>query len=658
MRSKQDLFPLPDVYGIMYVKDSVLGPLLGKGGMINEVKVRVDGPEHLQTAMREAKSRLNVYRADEPVPRADLPSHQLLQQDIEGFKSYSILFPALFLSVAGLTFYTLLVRSVSQQRSIIGLLRAMGFGRGQVVRHYMAAGLAVGVLSSAIGTILGWFLGVWATGAYVSYGLLAIPYVVYEPESVTMALGFGLGVAVCLVASAAPARSAASVGPAEALRGQKPAGGRTLRLDRFLPGLRLLWRVPLRNVFRQPRRTLTTLFGIVAGMTLVLTAQGLLDSTSALIDSMLTGMFQDDLRVAFTKPADQTEVAQVRGWPGVVWAEGQLDVPLEFHRGGKSYSALLSGIPEGSRFRRLVDENKRPIFPLSPSDLHGTNRVENGFGTRSSSHATQPFGERGLGGEGLPGAIFGPTLRKRLNLEVGDMVELRLPKEATDLESSPKLVKVAGFNEESVGTVAYLPEREVWRLFHREFRWQPQAVAGIAVKVRPQDEPEIRRRLLALPAAAAVTSITDLRTMVNSLVELTRQFVLVMLAFGAALAFSIVYSMVSVNVIERTAEVATLRTLGFSKLEITAMVTLENVILALLGIAIGLPAGRAMTEAFLVVGQSAEQMDLFKMSVTINPSTYLLAAGLIFGVVLLAQIPALWSLNRIDLARAAKEQST
>jgi hypothetical protein len=51
-------------------------------------------------------------------------------------------------------------------------------------------------------------------------------------------------------------------------------------------------------------------------------------------------------------------------------------------------------------------------------------------------------------------------------------------------------------------------------------------------------------------------------------------------------------------------------------------------------------------------------MDLFKMSVTIYPSTYALAAALILLVVLVAQIPALYGLSRLDLARAVKEQST
>lgn len=621
VRSKQDLFPLPDVYGVMYVSESVLGPLVGKTGMINEIKVRIDRPERLGTAMHEAASMLRVYRPDPPVPRADLPSHQLLQQDIEGFKAYSVLFPALFLSVAGLTFYTLLMRMITQQRAMIGLMRALGFTRGQVVRHYMASGFAVGVLSSAVGTGLGWAFAQWATAAYVGYGMIAIPFIRYEAAMGPMTLGFILGALVCTVASAAPARSAAAIGPAEALRGPKPASGRTIRIDRLMPGLKLMWRVPIRNVFRQLKRTLATLFGIVAGLALVIVAQGLLDSTSAMIKLMLTEMFRDDLRVAFAVPADITEVTRVRSWPGVVWAEGQLDVPIDFSKGRARYSALLSGVPDGTRFRQLQDAGGRPIELTAK------------------------------------GAIFGPTLRRRLSLEIGDTVVMRLPKEATDLEATPKLIQVAGFNEEPVGTLAYLPAREVWRIFHQELRWQPQAVTGIAVQVRERDRPEVRRRLLNLPAATAVTSIADLRTMVNALVELTRSYVFVMLAFGASLAFAIVYSMVSVNVVERTAEVATLRTLGFTRLEIAGMVTLENLILAALGVVFGLPAGKQLTEGFLIFGQSEEQMDLFKMTATIEPGTYIFSAILIVGVVLFAQMPALLGLWRIDLARAAKEQA-
>lgn len=620
VRSKQDLFPMPDVYGIAYMSDQVLGNLTGRTGTINEVRARLEDPSRLDAAMRETREALAIYRPDDPIPRSELPSHQLLQQDIDGFKTYSVLFPALFLSVAGMTFYTLMARAVTRQRAIIGLLRALGFSRGEVIRHYVSSGVIVGGVSSLLGTLTGWFLAIKTTVLYLSFSI-SIPFIRFEPAWSAILTGFLLGVTVCVLSSVAPARLAAAIGPAEALRGAKQSGGAAIRFDRWLPGLRLLWRVPIRNVFRQPKRSIATLLGIVAGLALIIVAQGLMDSSTAMIQQMIGSMFQDDLRAGFIVPRDGTTVARVRQWPGVIWAEGQLDVPIEFTKGSTTYSALLAGVSEGSRFKRLQDESGQSLS-LPPD-----------------------------------GAIFGPTLRRKLRLSVGQIVELRLPKGRSSIVSGPKHVRVAGFCDEPVGTIAYMRSGQVWRLFHRELGWPPNAATSIAVKTDPGASTEVRRRLLDLGGVGAVTSISDMRTMVNELIELFRGIVGVMLLFGSCLAFAIVFSMVSVNVVERSAEIATLRTLGLSRTEIVLMIGLENLILTALGIVIGLPAGYAMTKGFLVAGQTEEQMDLFKMSVTILPATYILSTILITIVVFVAQIPALFAACRLNLAKAAKEQA-
>lgn len=622
VRSKQDLFPMPDVYGVVFATHRVLGSTLGRPGTIDEVKFKLEDPAKLTAAMREAKRMLQPYGPEDPVPRSEIPSHQLLQQDIKGFKSYSVLFPALFLTVAGITFYTLMQRSVARQRGIIGLLRAVGFSRGAVVRHYLAGGVVVGIFGSAVGTVAGWLFAGWATRAYLSYGLLSIPYIRYVPAWNAIATGMALGVSVCVLACLGPARAAASIGPAEALRGADQSTGKTIRLDRLVPRIKLLWRIPFRNLFRQPRRSLATMMGIVSGLALVIVAQGLMDSGRAMIDELIRSMFQDDLRVGFVLPRDGATVERIHAWPGVIWAEGQLDVPLDFKRNGTTYSALLAGVPEGTRFRTLKDEAGRPIE--------------------------------------LPrhGAIFGPTLKKKLGLQVGDFVSLHLPKGASRFESNPKVVRAAGFCEEPVGTVAYLRDDELWRLFHRELEWPPGAATSVAVKTDPAQSQEVERRLLALGGVGAVTSIRDMRATVMSLIQMSEGFVFVMLIFGAGLAFAIVFSMVSINVGERSAEIATLRTLGVSRAELVGLIGLENAILTLVGIVIGLPVAKSLTQGFLIAAQSEEQMDLFKMSVSVRPQTYILAASVILAIVVFAQIPSFIAATRLNLAQAAKERAS
>ncbi|MDR7544595.1 MAG: ABC transporter permease, partial [Armatimonadota bacterium] len=402
VRSKQDIMPFPEAFGVMFISGDVLGPLVGKTGLINEVHGTVVDPARLPAIMREAKRLLAAYGAQDPVPRHDQPSYQLLDQDLQGFRAYSVLFPLLFLSVAGLTVYTLLTRMIHLQRPTIGLLRALGLARRQVVTHYLGAAALVGIAGSAWGTLAGQWLAALTTRWYASF--LSVPYVMAIPRWGVMAAGFLIGAGSCLAAGILPARATARMEPVEALRKAAPEAGRVVTLDRLLPGLgrlALVWRLPWRNLLRHPRRTASTLFGVGAAMALIMTAQGLLDSSEAALDLLLRRLIQDDVRVEFATQQDLTVVNRVRSWPGVVWAEGVLELPAELQRGPVTYSALLVGLQPDSRLQRLLAEDGSPVR---------------------------------LDGRGL---ILGQTLRAKLHVAPGDVVWVTLARGRTEEEPRP-----------------------------------------------------------------------------------------------------------------------------------------------------------------------------------------------------------------------------
>jgi putative ABC transport system permease protein len=621
VRSKQELMPSPDTFGVMFVSDEVLGSLVGRRGKVNEVRVTVDQPRRLDSIMRQAKASLSVYRPNDPVPRKDQPSSQMLEQDVQGFQAYAVLFPAFFLSVAALTVYTLLMRMVHLQRPIIGLLRSLGYSRVAVVRHYMAAAFIVGIAFSMLGTVVGYLMASWTSTGYMSQ--LQVPYEVIAPRYGVFGIGIAIGTLVCVIAGFFPARIAAGIRPAEAMRPVSPSSGaRWSRIDRIFPGLSLLERIPVRNVFRQPRRTLSTLFGIVAGLALMITAAGLLDSTQVAIDDLLTGSFRYDLRVDFIRQRSHADVARVRSWPGVLWAEGNLSLPVRMRHAGKSYDALVTGIEPGTKLTELKSSDGSPI------QITGN------------------------------GAVFAQTLRKRLDLEVGDTVELALPEELTKEDSSIRLIRVAGFNEEAMGTQAYAPIDTVQKLFRNDLELPPNAISGVTVKCEPRYLDQTRKRLLAMTDAASVISVPEMRTTINDMLKTIQKFIWIMELFGAALAFAMIFNMVTINVLEREPEVATLRTIGVSRWQIARSIIVENMVVALIGVIVGLPLARLFVEGFWQAAQTEQQQELFTFSVVIAPATYGFGVAAILLVTLVSLIPSLKYVGKIDLAKATKERST
>jgi lipoprotein-releasing system permease protein len=111
---------------------------------------------------------------------------------------------------------SVLVVSVVQKRREIGILRAMGATQGQILRVFLLQGAIVGAVGSALGILLAFAL-VWAFTTFVR-GSDGLPLFV-----ITLAPSLALLIAaiatLCgVLAAVAPARRAAALDPAQAIR--------------------------------------------------------------------------------------------------------------------------------------------------------------------------------------------------------------------------------------------------------------------------------------------------------------------------------------------------------------------------------------------------------------------------------------------------------
>lgn len=556
--------------------------------------------------------RLRAAGAAEVQPRSEQPSDATLHEDLEGFSQLSVAFPALFLSAAAVAAYVLITRLVLAERKVIATFLAAGAPRGTVARHY----LGHGVLAGAGGAVLGVALGAVATTAmtYAYTTELGIPYTLVERRPAVMVTGLLFGVLVGLVGGAAPAWATTRTAPAESMRGDggtlRPPGrwSRTLARARRAP---LILRLALRELGRSRRRTLATMLGSVLALVLVLSSAGMATSMRSAMDVQFEKVQREDATVtAGPRAPDQRQA--LRGVDGVAAVEPTTTAQVTATANGTSYSTPLTGY--------------RPH-----TTMHG-------FRT--------PDGEdRRLPADG--GVLAGEALAERLHIAPGDRLTVRT---AGAGEQRERRVRLAGLVDEPMGSALYGTQATVEAATGtRSNGYALRFTSGPAAPAADQ----VRADVTALDGVVAYADSQAVKRQIDRYMTLFRVFVGVMLLLGGVLALTVIYVTMTVNIAERTGELATLRAAGVPLRRIAGLLAAENLAATALALPVGLAAGFAAARESLASFSS----DMFSVQLEVGWPVAAGAAAAVLGASLLSQIPAVRAVRRLDIARVVRERA-
>ncbi len=138
-----------------------------------------------------------------------------------------LIISAIFFALASTVVINTTMMSVLERRKEIGALGALGMEKNRIVALFLAESLLIGVMGTAAGTLLG-FAGVTVMGrvgfdvnlfggdSLTGFNISQFIYPSLEPHKYFIVAA--IGVAITLAACFLPARMAAAIEPAEALR--------------------------------------------------------------------------------------------------------------------------------------------------------------------------------------------------------------------------------------------------------------------------------------------------------------------------------------------------------------------------------------------------------------------------------------------------------
>lgn len=602
--------PSPREFAVLFLRAYDAEKLLGQPGRINDVSVLVAPGHPVEEVIGRVERLIGKARVVASVRRADQASAFMIGEEIEQNRIMALFLPGVILAISSSSLFIALSRLVTAQRREIGLAKAMGYSDGQVLAQY----LAIAVVIAAGGALMGFGLGDLIARAvaeqYVS--LLGVPFLEHRIYPEVLATAVLISAAACVLAGLAPAWRSARIAPAMAMHADPNAaltGGHLPWVERLLgPVMPATFtvRIPLRNLFRAKRRSLSTIIGIALALVLSVATQSMFDAMDELTARVATFSERWDVQAVFAETFGAERVAEVSHWAGVNGVQAALVTSLEVRTG--------RGVHQGSL-----------TCAEPPAAFHG-------FEILAGPAAQQALSSGGL--------VMTERIAEKLGVWVGGTVQIRSPHREAWTE-----VPVAAITRETLGAPMYGNLQLARRLTGEVDRFNALYVEADAWLAEA-----VKERLTDIHGAVGVVVKADMLARFAEMMQFTTFYQGLLLAFGLAMAFVVVYNTMTANVLERTREIATMRTIGESTGRLAWMITIENLLLGLFAAPLGIWGGVLVADALYAQLSS----EAFTMTAVILPRSVAVIVGCLVAVLLLSEIPPIRRIVRLDLAESTK----
>ncbi|WP_303806308.1 FtsX-like permease family protein [Ruminococcus flavefaciens] len=533
------------------------------------------------------------------------------ESDSEIVAQVARVFPIFFILVAALVCMTIMSRMVEEQRTQIGIFKALGYSEGTVMGKFIFyAGLA-----AIIGCVLGYSLGtyifpkiIWKTYTLM-YIQLPIGYL-FDKQLALIALAVSL---ICSVGVTwFSCRVELSETAASLMRPKAPKAGKRVLLEYVTPvwkRLKFLQKVSIRNIFRYKKRLFMMILGIGGCTALLVTGFGLKDSIAGFAETQYS-----EIQVADAS-------ANLRN-VGDVFPEELTNVLTE---NTEDYTLLYTGAWDllyGKKVKSVTVnaadsfENMEKYF-----DLH----------TVKGEKLTPPA-------EGE--AVVSHSIAERYGIKKGSMMKLR------DENMRELNVKVTGVFENHVYNVVFLGRETMEKQLGESV---PVNYAFLNFK----EGADTYKTTAALSKNGNITAVmvfADLKERLSKMMSSLDYIVLIVIVCAAGLAFIVLYSLTNINITERVREIATIKVLGFFRHETSSYVLRENLALTAFGTVVGLGVG-ILLHAFVM---AQIRVDLVDFSVRILPKSFLFSTLLTFLFNFIVDLFMVLKLERINMAESLK----
>ncbi len=600
------LMPDDQRFGILWMGREALAAAYDLDGAFNDISLTLLRGVSPESVIQRLDALLERYGGVGAIAREDQISNWFLMNEIRQIETMAKIMPAIFLAVAAFLANMVLGRLVSTERSEIGLMKAFGYTDAEVMIHYCKLVAAMTLFGIVLGWAVGAFFGRIATELYTNF--YRFPLLIYQPKIAVFLLAAGISLAAAIAGTLSVARRAAKLPPAEAMRPPAPPIYRrsTIGGSRLTDFLDQPTRIVMRHLVRTPIRSGLTILAVALSVGVVIMSMQWIDSINHLVRVYFVEGQRQDLMVGLLEPQSDSAIHEFARLPGVLSVESSRILSADLYAGPRRHRGAVQGVRPDDRLQLVYDVSGHVL--KVPAD----------------------------------GLVISTKLAEKLAVGIGDMVDIEVLEGRRPSVSVP----VVQTYETYIGMPAYMHFDTLNRLM-----LDRPSLEYANLLVDPLQEAELYKALKSMPKVSAVmVKQAAIDTFYETMAETLLIFVSFFSVFAFALGFGVIYNSARISLSERGRDLATLRVLGLTRLEIAYILLSEVTFLVILALPVGCLVGLGLA-AVMTAGFETE---LFRVPLVIESSTYGIAMLLALALTAVSAAFIRRRLDELDLIAVLK----
>jgi putative ABC transport system permease protein len=548
--------------------------------------------------------------------RSSVAAYTEFEQNADRIGAIGQVFPVIFFLVAALISLTTMTRMVEEERTQIGILKALGYSKLAIAMKYMLYALLATLGGSIFGAIVG--LKLLPTVIITAYKMLysgipriVTPFNTYYAILATILSVFCVGVATLLACYKELLSK-----PANLMRPVAPKVGKRVLLERIpfvWKQLNFTWKATVRNMLRYKKRFFMTIFGIGGCMALLLVGFGLKDSIFVIYTRQFDELMVYDALASIDSKATQEQVTELEN---AIEDNDRIAASMRVRAGSADVSF------QGET------KNVTVFIPEQPEDMQQYIVLRKRIGHR----------EIELKDDGI---VLTEQVAKQLGAGIGDMVTVKLNDKEVE-------VTISDITENYLTHYLYITPALYESLFGEAVTYNSYFL--LLPGLSEEQQLEVGNSLLSNSGAEGVSYTSYLQNLLSNVLVSLNVVVWVLIVSAGALAFVVLYNLNNININERRRELATLKVLGFYHKEMGAYVFRENILLTVIGTLFGIVFGIFLHRYVILT----VEIDIVMFGRNINPGSYIYSILLTFLFSALVNFVMYYKIKKVNMVESLK----